>query len=64
MMPLPMYTLPTGAPLNWATMMLSTSNPTDLGPKTYVALGTLMVSMVANNRVSVNATACTSISLK
>lgn len=47
MMPLPMYTLPNGAPLNWATMMLKSSNPTDLGPKTYVALGTEMVSRVA-----------------
>eukprot|EP00798_Chlamydomonas_sp_ICE-L_P014386 gene14386-20387_t len=39
MLPLKMYTHPYEAPLNLATMMPSWSNPTDLGPKTYIAYG-------------------------
>ena len=39
MLPLPMYTQPYHAPLNLATMMPAWSNPTDLGPKTYIAYG-------------------------
>ena len=39
MLPLPFYTHPRVAPLNLATMMPPLSNPTDLGPKTYIASG-------------------------
>lgn len=37
--PLPMYTHTTCAPLNLATLLPSWTNPTDLGPKTYIAYG-------------------------
>ncbi|GFH31894.1 JmjC domain-containing protein, partial [Haematococcus lacustris] len=36
LLPLPLYTHTTAGPLNLATMMPSWTNPTDLGPKTYV----------------------------
>lgn len=39
MLPLSFYTHPHVAPLNLATMMPKVSNPTDLGPKTYIASG-------------------------
>jgi hypothetical protein len=39
MLPLPFYTHPKEAPLNLASAMPAWSNPTDLGPKTYVAFG-------------------------
>jgi hypothetical protein len=34
-----MYTHTTHAPLNMATLMPKWTNPTDLGPKTYIAYG-------------------------
>ena len=39
MLPLPVYTHPTIAPLNLATMLPAWANLTDLGPKTYIASG-------------------------
>eukprot|EP00798_Chlamydomonas_sp_ICE-L_P014715 gene14715-20755_t len=39
MLPLKMYTHPSEGPLNLAAMMPRWSNPTDLGPKTYIAMG-------------------------
>ncbi|GAX77805.1 hypothetical protein CEUSTIGMA_g5248.t1 [Chlamydomonas eustigma] len=39
MLPLPFYTHPKGGPLNLAWMLPPWSNPTDLGPKTYIAYG-------------------------
>ncbi len=39
MLPLPFYTLPRQAPLNLACHLPPWANPTDLGPKTYVAFG-------------------------
>jgi hypothetical protein len=41
MLPVPELTLPllNSAPLNLATALLRRDNPTDLGPKTYIAYG-------------------------
>ena len=39
MLPLLPFTHPHSAPLNLATMMPAWANPTDLGPKTYIANG-------------------------
>ncbi len=39
MLPLPFYTRPSEAPLNLACLLPPWANPTDLGPKTYVAFG-------------------------
>ena len=39
MLPLPFYTHPRKGPLNLACMLPPWSNPTDLGPKSYVAYG-------------------------
>ncbi len=39
MLPLKVFTQPLMAPLNMATMLPAWSNPTDLGPKTYIAYG-------------------------
>ena len=39
MLPLPAYTHPHSAPLNLATMIPGWANPSDLGPKTYIANG-------------------------
>ncbi len=43
MLPMPLYTLPqldaAAAPLNLAAALHEEDNPTDLGPKTYVAYG-------------------------
>lgn len=47
MLPFSWYTNPDRAPLNLATYMPSTSNPSDLGPKTYVAFGAKKVSYIA-----------------
>lgn len=44
MLPFRWYTSPLYAPLNMVTHMLSTSLPTDVGPKTYVAFGSVEVS--------------------
>jgi len=49
MLPLPFLTLPKEAPLNLACSMPSWSNPTDLGPKTYVAFG--RVSFIARGPI-------------
>ncbi len=39
-LPLPWMTRPDEAPLNLATQLPSNANPTDLGPKGYIAFGT------------------------
>lgn len=44
MLPMPPYTLPTGAPLNLASMLPPWANATDLGPKTYIASGRVSVN--------------------
>ena len=43
MLPLPAYTHPHSAPLNLATMIPGWANPSDLGPKTYIANGQVRV---------------------
>lgn len=46
MLPMKQYTLPLlgQAPLNLATALLPSDNPTDLGPKTYIAYGRIQES--------------------
>lgn len=39
MLPLPFLTRPKATPLNLASMLPRWANPTDLGPKTYIAFG-------------------------
>ena len=46
MLPLPAYTHPHSAPLNLATMIPGWANPSDLGPKTYIANGQVRATAV------------------
>ena len=43
MLPVKVMTQPVRAPLNLAAMMPRDCNPTDLGPKTYIAYGQVSV---------------------
>lgn len=47
LLPLPWYTRPDEAPLNLATRTAPFAKPTDLGPKAYIALGTVQVGWTA-----------------